>query len=151
MAEASRSLEDYQTALDLYRRSIELYRNIGDVWGISRALIQYGECELEMGETEKAQENFTEALEIANRAGASPVIMEALVGFALVKSNAGDSEYALRILAQVLEHPSTNQPTRERASQLYAELEASYPIGVTRKDNHFPKSLESTIADLIAR
>jgi predicted ATPase/DNA-binding XRE family transcriptional regulator len=151
MALASQTLKDYPAAQELYQDSIDLYRKIGDHWGLSGALVQYGEFCLEIDKPDRAQVSFIEALEKSNRAGASPITLDALAGIAKVKAESGDIEYASQLLKLVLAHPATSQPTRERASLLISELDSQLPEEFAPSDLPLPMTLESVVAELLVR
>ncbi len=50
--------------------------------------------------------------------------LSALAGFASLQAKQGDRDHALELLLLVLNHPASFQETKERATQLRAELEA---------------------------
>jgi hypothetical protein len=53
-----------------------------------------------------------------------PVALEALAGFARLQAKQGHREQALELLLMVLNHPASFRETKNRASELRAELEA---------------------------
>ena len=57
-------ITDLETAQSCYQRSLDLYRNHEDAWGLSRALTGLGISALAMGQAAQAQENFKECLAI---------------------------------------------------------------------------------------
>jgi hypothetical protein len=74
-----------------------------------------------------ARRCFLEALEVAKEAQIAPVMLDALLGVAALRTREGDLASALEIVLHVLQNPACSQDTRDRAEQLRVELVAQLP------------------------
>jgi len=90
-------------------------------------------------------------LHIAIDIHGTPVVLEALAGFASLQARQGDREHALGLLLVVLNHPASLQTTKNRASDLLEELEAQLtPLQIEAIQAHAKeKTLEAVVEELI--
>jgi tetratricopeptide (TPR) repeat protein len=145
-AMAFQTTGDLQRAAEMYQQSIELYRKINDNWGLMRVLNSLGRILVEQLDFPAARGHFRDALEISNRAGATAVSLEALLGLAVVNAAEGDYERAYIYLQIIEAHPSTSQERLSRAAALRARLESR-----AVQQAHTPISLEQAISEILSQ
>jgi predicted ATPase/DNA-binding XRE family transcriptional regulator len=127
LGQVSQALGDTAEARRFYEDSARIWREIGDQGSLAQTLNQLGMTLLVCEEREEARRCFLEALGVAKEAQIAPVMLEALLGVAALRTRAGDMGSALELVLQVLQNPACSQETRERAEQLRAELVAQLP------------------------
>jgi tetratricopeptide (TPR) repeat protein len=113
-----------QEARKLFAAGSDIYREIGDLRSLTRALCHQGYNSLALDDIPDAQKSFTEALRLARECDYTPYALEALAGFASMYTKQGNKEQALELLLVVLNHPAIFHSTKDRAAHLRAELEA---------------------------
>jgi tetratricopeptide (TPR) repeat protein len=111
-------------ARELFAAGGDLYREIGDLRSLTRALCHQGYNSLALDDIPDAQKSFTEALRLARQCDYTPYALEAFAGFASLYTKRGNEEQALGLLLVVLNHPAILSSTKDRAARLRAELEA---------------------------
>lgn len=104
-----------------------------------------------LGNDINAEHIWRESLRIATDIHATPVALEALIGFASLEAKRGDMEHALELLLMVLSHPASFQETRNLASNLRADLEAQLtPTLIEAIQAHAgEKTFEAVVEDLL--
>lgn len=112
LSEAGRSLQE----------AIAIWREIGDHASLAQSLNNLGNVLLEMKNASEARLNFIEALFVAKKAGLVPIMLDSLLGEAILRADAGDKEFAAKALAQIMHHPASTKATKDRAEALYADL-----------------------------
>ncbi|MEW6403756.1 MAG: BTAD domain-containing putative transcriptional regulator [Chloroflexota bacterium] len=122
LAQVAESRGDMNQARRLSEQSIAAYREICDDWCLTRVLNQTGYFALEWEDPIQAQGCFTEAIQIGLLANLRPLVLDALVGIAVLQSKKGSAAWAMELLAYVLQDAMTTQDTRTRAEQLHSEL-----------------------------
>jgi predicted ATPase/DNA-binding SARP family transcriptional activator len=125
---------DYSKAKQLHQESMEIFKEIGDQWGVAYALNGLGYATGALGERDAAENHFCEALKIAFEIETLPVAMEALVGLAtlLHTGNQRETERALEWLEFVRQHPASSYETKVKAEQLITEIEEMLPARVVK-------------------
>ncbi len=83
---------DYDKVLDYYRKTLNIYEQIGDEEGISKA----GTLYFRIAKYRKALESYQEALAIARKAGDKKQIVQLVSNIAEVYNNLGDYDAALQ-------------------------------------------------------
>jgi len=121
------SLGDSAQARQLLEDSISIWREIGDLASMAQSLNNVGNVFLETNEPLEAQKCFREALSIAKNAGLVPVMLDALLGSAMLRASEGLHETAVKTLAHIKDHPASTQATMSRAKKLHAELGSKLP------------------------
>ena len=111
-------------ARKLFAAGGDIYREIGDLRSLTRALCHQGYNSLALDDIPEAQKSFTEALRLAHQCDYTPYALEALAGFASLYTKQGNKEQALELLLVVLNHPAILSSTKDRATHLRVELEA---------------------------
>jgi hypothetical protein len=97
---------------------------LGGLFYIGQSLTQMGRSLFALGNDVEAERIWRESLRIAAGIRAIPVVLEALVCIASLRMKRGETQSALELLLMVLNHPACDQETKNRASDLRAELEA---------------------------
>jgi tetratricopeptide (TPR) repeat protein len=117
----------YAEAKQRYLESIEISKETGERWRIGPALTGLGYTTTALGDYEASGRYVRKALQTAMEIGALWMTMDGLVGLAklLTASDPGEAaaEQAVELLAFVLQHPSSSQEARDRATPLLAEFE----------------------------
>jgi len=109
--------------------SLALFREIGSREGIAFSLTTLGRVASERGDRRAAQEYLREGLMIALAIESLPVALVAITELAIVLARERASEAderAVEWLSFALEHPASDQETRERAARLLRELGARF-------------------------
>ncbi|HEX2990066.1 MAG TPA: tetratricopeptide repeat protein [Anaerolineales bacterium] len=118
---------DHDEAQQQLDESIVIWREIGDLASLAQSLNNMGSLLLAVEEPVRAHDYFQEALSVGRKAQLTPVLLEALIGEAEIRSARGDSRFALTVVRSVSQHPSSSHATRSRAERLCSELEAKLP------------------------
>jgi predicted ATPase/transcriptional regulator with XRE-family HTH domain len=115
----------HQQAIDMFHKSLDTFTELGGSWWVARVLADMSWSFFALGNDSKAEQTWRESLRIAVNVRGTPVALEALAGLAILQAKRGNNmEYALELLLIVLNHPASFQKTKNRASDLRAELEA---------------------------
>jgi tetratricopeptide (TPR) repeat protein len=115
-------LGQHEEAQQLFEDTRRTAIEAGEVGLWTDALVGLGHAACALGEAQQARAWLCEALEKATRAERAHATTSAVTGLASLASREGDTERAVELLALVLDHPATTQVTKDRASQLLAEL-----------------------------
>jgi predicted ATPase/DNA-binding SARP family transcriptional activator len=127
MIAQSRGDQHVAEAVGWFRRSLALYREIGDRWSLVRVLNLLGMALVQLDHQEEAAATFSEALTTALALETFPQALEALAGLATLAHRAGDHEQALLLALAVEQHPQSSSKARERAGQLRQSSDAHLP------------------------
>ncbi|MFJ9440599.1 AfsR/SARP family transcriptional regulator [Kitasatospora sp. NPDC101235] len=94
-------------------RSLELYEQSGDLWGISQALSAHGESLANRGESEAAAEAYARAIELVEELGAPQEvpILRVNLGSALLEHDMDRGERVIREALASIDTPGLNQST----------------------------------------
>ena len=114
---------DYVSAEKLFKTSFELFREIGDVWYLSRTLTSWGNFKRSVGELNQAAEYFQQAIRLSLEAQALLSSLNALIGLASVFAQEGKLESALEIAVFILEHPASSQLAKTKANRIQHDVE----------------------------
>jgi predicted ATPase/DNA-binding XRE family transcriptional regulator len=115
---------EHQQALDMFRKSLDTFTELGARHEMARVLAEMSRSIFELGNDADAELKWRESLRIATETQGTFIMLEALVGLASLQAKRSDREHALELLWIVLNHPASIQDTKNRASDLRAELEA---------------------------
>jgi predicted ATPase/DNA-binding CsgD family transcriptional regulator/transcriptional regulator with XRE-family HTH domain len=110
-------------AQGFFQQSIAIWREIGDQGSLAQTLNQLGETLLTLEDRSGARDCFLEALAVAREAQLAPIMLEAQLGIAAMRTREGAVEAALELLVHILQNPASTQEVRARAEQLRAALE----------------------------
>ena len=116
-------------AIAMGQESITIFRELNDMWHLSRALTMIGKFEMSSGDAVQGKESFIEAVEIALQDHLYPNAFEALVEIGAGLKNHGDLALALQLTQLILHHPATGKEVKERARQLRVEIESQLSQG----------------------
>jgi predicted ATPase/DNA-binding XRE family transcriptional regulator len=108
----------------LVGESVALFREVGDRLNTALVLNGMGAVRHSQGMYHEAKAYFQQAFDLATEMQALSVALEALVGVAGVRVQEGSIEPVLELLIHVVNHPASNQRTKDRAEELRAGLEA---------------------------
>jgi thioredoxin-like negative regulator of GroEL len=108
----------------MFRQSLDAFAELGGRQEVARVLAELGRSIFALGNDIEAERVWCEALRIAAETQGTPVALEAVVGLASLQAKRGDLQHALKLLLVALNHPASDQETRNRAAQLRLALEA---------------------------
>jgi hypothetical protein len=111
-------------ARDSLHAGIAIWREIDDRGNLAQTLNQLGQILVAQTDWATAQRCFAEALTVAGTARIAPVVLNALLGMAVVRAHEGTPEAALELVLHILRDPAGSHTTHARAEQLRAELTA---------------------------
>jgi predicted ATPase/transcriptional regulator with XRE-family HTH domain len=113
---------DYPDAMEMVEKSVTLFRELGDRWGLALSLVQAGELRMSAGQYPQARQYFLDAIQKSAEARVTPVMLEALLGFASLHIAESSYEDACHIIIAVLQQVEISQETHDRAENLYIGL-----------------------------
>jgi predicted ATPase/DNA-binding XRE family transcriptional regulator len=116
--------EEHQQAVDMFRKGLDTFTELGGSWWVARVLADMSWSIFALGNDAEAERIWCDSLRIATDIHGTPVALETLAGLASLQVKRGELEHALELLLIVLNHPASFQDTKNRASDLRAELEA---------------------------
>jgi predicted ATPase/transcriptional regulator with XRE-family HTH domain len=111
-------------AQELCRSSVDLYRELGDKWSISRALNLLGNFKFEEDEPTQALRFFIDALEVAYKAHSFANALDAISGIAAVQAINQEYLLAFELTLHVLQSPNSTHRAQNASISLLKELEA---------------------------
>jgi len=123
----------YRQAEDRFRESLKRYEEMGHPHGQATVLCQLGITALSLGEERRkeAEHRLHQALRISTEIGATPLILEALRGYALLWTTRETGqichEKTLELLSLIRNHPASEQETKDHARRLGDKLAAGLP------------------------
>jgi tetratricopeptide (TPR) repeat protein len=117
---AAHGARQYAEARRWYEEGLATARKMSESRTM-RSLIGLGHVALAMGEVERSNQCFCQALELAIQGGRMLEAMDALAGLADLLTTTGEPERAAELSALVQHHAATTQTTRDRAEGLLAE------------------------------
>jgi ATP/maltotriose-dependent transcriptional regulator MalT len=114
---------EWGEARGLYAASHTVYQEIGDRGGSARTALGMGIVSHELDELNAARHHFSRALMIALDAQIVPVLLSIAVAAGdFLLQTGGAQVLALRVLAFVLQHPSSDERTRQQALDALARV-----------------------------
>jgi tetratricopeptide (TPR) repeat protein len=116
------ALGNFAEASHLLAESIAIWREIGDQANLAHSLNTQAGVLLEINSLTEAHKNYLEALGAARNASLVPLMLDALLGNAILRAHQGRTESALKLLTHIKDHPAGVHATRKRAERLYSEL-----------------------------
>ncbi len=115
---------EHRQAQDMFRKSLDTFTELGSRHEMARVLAEMGRSLFALGNDAEAERAWRESVRIAAESQGTFIVLEGLVGLAYLEAKRSDREYALMLLWVVLNHSASLQETKNRASDLKAELEA---------------------------
>ncbi|MAT98262.1 MAG: hypothetical protein CL608_14050 [Anaerolineaceae bacterium] len=122
MAVAAQARGEQAEARQLFADCVALFTEIGDQWSLARALNLYGRFALEAGDNMLARDSFLRAGRAALAAHVVPFVLDALTGLAALLVREEEDKAAVEILQHVRQHPAVPHEAKNRADQLWREL-----------------------------
>ena len=110
--------KQYERAQQYYQDSLSALKTTPDNWGRSISLKKLGHVAILTGRYPEAEEYLRQALRASEAIKRAPDIQEVLYLQALLMSRTGQPQAARRLLEEVLAHPKTTPPIRDRANEL---------------------------------
>ncbi len=110
-------------------KSLEIFGEFAVGWDIARSLTYLGDAALLAGDYPQARDMYRDGLRAAIEAQATPIALDALAGLGELDARSGKFESALLYCQAILQHPSSEAETQQRAGQLRAALEAKLDPG----------------------
>jgi tetratricopeptide (TPR) repeat protein len=120
----SMSQGHYEEALDYFRKSIVLSREIGDQLNGTQTIIHLGQAYAALQCNDDAKRLFLEAYANAQQAKWTPVILNVLASFIEMR-NGLPTETKLAVALSVLSHSAITPNVRARCERLCAEMNLS--------------------------
>jgi tetratricopeptide (TPR) repeat protein len=113
----------YVEAQGHFQKSLEIFGEYFEGWDIALSLIYLGDATLMSGDLAGAESIYLDALRLAKETRSMSLMLDALAGLSLFDVRSGKSERAWELSYTILNHPSSAQETKDRASQVIAEAE----------------------------
>ena len=150
--------EEYERAKGMYLRILNLSEKPGFIYSLQTSSKYLAKVSLLMGDYVDAERYLVQCLTLSKETGFVRDMVNLVYEFARFKAAQNDLEEAVKLLALVIDHPTSNQTRwlegriRDSARNLLAELELklspeSYTAALERGQG---LDLEETVADLIA-
>jgi predicted ATPase/DNA-binding SARP family transcriptional activator len=118
----------YAEAQTFFLEAANQFREMGDRMSLSRVLCHQGFNSLALQKWIDARIAFQDALKTAQEGGIIPVALNALIGLAALQVQQQVSQETLALIRFILEHPSSNQETKDLAKQLKLEVESKLTL-----------------------
>jgi predicted ATPase/transcriptional regulator with XRE-family HTH domain len=140
-------------AKEMGKESTKIYRELNDMWHLSRVLTMMGKFDVSSGNASKAEEHFIEAVEVALQDHLYPSVFEALVEMSAGLKNHDDTGLALCLIQLILQHPSATKEVKERAGQVRMEMESQFCREELEQllSGAANQSVETVVKDLLNR
>lgn len=107
----------YEEALDYFKQSLTLYKEIGDQFNSTQITVRLGQTYAALRLNEEAKCLFLEANTNAQTAKWTPIILNALLSFVEMQSSL-PAENRLVVALSVLTHPAVTPNLRDRCENL---------------------------------
>jgi predicted ATPase/DNA-binding SARP family transcriptional activator/Tfp pilus assembly protein PilF len=117
----------YAKAHQCFSKALVIARAIHRQPDVAIALAGLGKVACAQGDLSSARANFQQALDLLQKAGALPDLLDGLVGMSQWWLQAGAPETAARLLGFVRQHPSLMPLGKQEAAQVYPQLQAILP------------------------
>ena len=117
----------------MFKESLVKFQEIGYRRGVGWCYHYLGKVTYESKDYIQSQQNFREALKIAQKTGDLPMTLSILVGCAALFVREGRQETALELVYHALDHPAADSATRDMAKQLLRRLEKKLSTKVIKK------------------
>lgn len=113
---------DFELSESLIRESVSIFEEDGDQILQSCTLADLGYILIERGAGSGSWEVFSKALQLARQIQAPPTVLYTLAGMAALLSR----DEALEVATYILEHPASDQQTKDRARKLQTSLRSYF-------------------------
>jgi non-specific serine/threonine protein kinase len=115
-------LGDTARARALLDESLAIRRAVDYRKGIAVTLDNLGYVGIAEGRLDEARERFAEALAIGLEIQATPVVLDVVIGLAVLRARAGAAATAVELLAFVAAHPASWTESSEDVARLMGEI-----------------------------
>ena len=109
---------DLEKALDYYRRSLVISRELERQYGISLLLANIADGHIRLGELEQARPLLLEGFNKAEKVGAAPLLLILVQAAGLLFYQEGDEERGLALIGLSLYHPTSLADLHRTANEL---------------------------------
>lgn len=127
LGEVAQILGDYDRALKSFAEGLAIARSLGDAWSVMSCLTNLGHVEGLRGNETAARRNLVEALRLAAETQTWLKAALILVNSAELMIQNGQEQQAAPLLMLLVDHPSSEKYTQERALQLLQQLKSPAP------------------------
>ncbi len=117
MASIAQAEGDHARARQMLQESVALYREIGDLWSLSRALNTLTHHELAQSKIKEAEDSAIKAFKAAAEVDYNLNALEALANLVVIHTQQGKHQIALELAYFVLEHSASSQGAKERTEK----------------------------------
>jgi tetratricopeptide (TPR) repeat protein len=111
---------DASEARTIFEESLAIYRDLGDRGGLAASLTGLGMALTALGEYSDSWTQLRRALQITAEIGLPPLILSTLVGIGDLLLHRGQTNDGHELLSLVVQHPLSNQQTRDEVNILLA-------------------------------
>jgi predicted ATPase len=139
---------EYDEARVHILKSLEIFGEFAEGWDIARSQTYLGDVEVKAGNFPEAHRYYQDALRISLEVHASPIALDAILGFSMIQMQSGEMEKALKLCCFVLNHPSSEGETKKIAEESIRKLESMLPIA--QKNTAFSQTNMATLEEILA-
>ncbi len=152
LGETVRKQHKYKEAARYYEESLPIFREIDNRMGISIGLLNLGHAHTALGEDKIAWGYLCEALKVSSAIGAVSIILEGVVGVALLQARTAQYERAAEWLGLVRAHPLFNQEIGQNADPILVTLRTALPASELEAALERGKALEleAVVAEILS-
>lgn len=119
---------DYTEAQNLFKRSVTIYQEINDMGGLATACNGLANSAAGLGQYNVARRQYSDSLQIAAKIEFAPLVLNILFDIGRLLVQFGRIEKGGELFQIVLNHPASDQETKEEAQQTLQEYkEESLP------------------------
>lgn len=153
------SPDRYPEGKQLQQEALLIFREVEDRWVMTAILFQLAQTCVALGDFDEARQHLLEVLRTGHEHRIMTVTVSALASLADVHLRAGgdllDQDTRIKTLewlALAVDHPATEQNTRERSAHLLARLEADLPPSLVEAAlaRGRARSLDAVVAEILA-
>ena len=116
LALLSRQLKNLTDARAFLEESLTLRRRLRARRGIAECLVELGTLDVEAGNLPRARRSFLAALDVATEAGATAVVLDAVLGLIELRDPLERGAPLRKVLETIARHPAAEPSTRTRAA-----------------------------------
>jgi DNA-binding SARP family transcriptional activator/predicted ATPase len=120
-------LENLEKAEQYYKESLSIARETGHRQGATSTLSNLGHLHVLMSEHELAWGYLREALIESTAIGAVPLTLDALVGVARLRAEAGQGNSAAELVGLIVNHPAVEADSTQVAQGILTKLRETLP------------------------
>ena len=139
-----RQLGNLTEARSYYRESLARFQALGEKRSAAYVLNMMGNLALQRDEHKRALQHYRDGLVIAQELNLAPLITAILAGLAEIIARGHDQEFALALCTFVVQHPGTEQQTRDAFQAHIQNLSAGLKGSALRRVEKQIKIWESS-------